>query len=121
MTLDALIEAASARPIERSNQEQVDDAVFQQAFIPRTLDEVTKYERDVDMTAEGKNVEGVYYQTITGMKEDLSGATLMPKALQEQEKRAMIAEARADIARGNQVSSSVPICRQLNPAMSCGA
>jgi RIO kinase 1 len=36
-------------------------AVFQQAFIPRKLDEVTHYERDHDRLAAGQS-EGIYYQ-----------------------------------------------------------
>uniref|UniRef100_A0A672KAF3 non-specific serine/threonine protein kinase n=1 Tax=Sinocyclocheilus grahami TaxID=75366 RepID=A0A672KAF3_SINGR len=33
---------------ERSNQDKVDEEVFKKAYIPRTLTEVTHYERDVD-------------------------------------------------------------------------
>jgi RIO kinase 1 len=40
----------------------VADAVFQQAFIPRKLDEVTHYERDRDRLAAGHSSEGIYYQ-----------------------------------------------------------
>ncbi len=37
-----------SRPAERSAEEQLADAVFCQAYIPRKLDEVPDFERDVD-------------------------------------------------------------------------
>jgi hypothetical protein len=36
--------------------------VFQQAFIPRKLDEVTHFERDRERLAAGHSSEGIYYQ-----------------------------------------------------------
>uniref|UniRef100_A0A672K7J1 non-specific serine/threonine protein kinase n=1 Tax=Sinocyclocheilus grahami TaxID=75366 RepID=A0A672K7J1_SINGR len=42
--LDKVSETAE----ERSNQDKVDEEVFKKAYIPRTLTEVTHYERDVD-------------------------------------------------------------------------
>lgn len=47
-------------------------AVFQQAFIPRTMDEVVHFERDQENVKKGEH-EGIYYQTIMGLKDDLSG------------------------------------------------
>uniref|UniRef100_A0A673FG49 non-specific serine/threonine protein kinase n=1 Tax=Sinocyclocheilus rhinocerous TaxID=307959 RepID=A0A673FG49_9TELE len=47
--LDKAMEIASERTAEeRSNQDKVDEEVFKKAYIPRTLTEVTHYERDVD-------------------------------------------------------------------------
>uniref|UniRef100_A0A672SKY3 Serine/threonine-protein kinase RIO1 n=1 Tax=Sinocyclocheilus grahami TaxID=75366 RepID=A0A672SKY3_SINGR len=47
--LDKAMEIASERTAEeRSNQDKVDEEVFKKAYIPRTLNEVTHYERDVD-------------------------------------------------------------------------
>lgn len=42
------------------------DAVFQQAFIPRKLDEVTHFERDRERLAAGHSSEGIYYQVGAG-------------------------------------------------------
>ena len=48
--------------------------VFTKTHIPRALEEVDDHEQDFDRLAEGSNTEGIYYQTITGMKLDMSGA-----------------------------------------------
>ncbi|MBZ3885642.1 Serine/threonine-protein kinase RIO1 [Sciurus carolinensis] len=48
--LSKVIRVASQRTKEeRSNQDHVDEEVFKRAYIPRTLNEVKNYERDVDM------------------------------------------------------------------------
>eukprot|EP00775_Hariotina_reticulata_P007695 gene7695-7894_t len=44
--LQALHDSAASRPLERGAEAEVAEAVFQQAFIPRKLDEVAHYERD---------------------------------------------------------------------------
>ena len=68
------------------------DEVFQQAFIPKRLDEVDAFERDqrrlkASSSAHGDGAErevgGVYYQSITGMKHDLSGVETTPKILRQ--------------------------------------
>lgn len=48
--------------------------VFAQTHIPRALEEVVNHEEDYDRLASGRDTEGIYYQTITGMKQDMSGA-----------------------------------------------
>lgn len=48
--------------------------VFVQTHIPRALEEVEDHEQDYERLAEGIDVEGIYYQTITGMRQDMSGA-----------------------------------------------
>ncbi|GAX85066.1 hypothetical protein CEUSTIGMA_g12486.t1 [Chlamydomonas eustigma] len=83
--LERLMAVASSRPIgSLADEEQLADRVFAQAFIPRCLDEVTHYERDQQrvQAAGTGNVEGIYYQTITGLKDDLSGACMVPHLLQ---------------------------------------
>lgn len=47
-----------------------------QSYIPKSLDQVEDYERDQERIKSGKDTEGIYYQTITGLKEDLSGVRL---------------------------------------------
>ena len=59
--------------------------MFQQAFIPRRLEEVTHYERDRDRLAAGGSSEGIYYQAITGMKEDLSGPRQQPLVVEQEQ------------------------------------
>ncbi|KAJ7524024.1 hypothetical protein O6H91_18G073500 [Diphasiastrum complanatum] len=64
-------------------EEQVADAVFLQSYIPRTLDQVKDYEGDIERITSGKGTEGIYYQTITGLKDDLSGVRHITSVLQE--------------------------------------
>lgn len=79
-TLQKKIEAAPPM----TDQEKVDEAVFHQAFIPRKMDEIADFERDLkkmqgatgsgeDKSHAARKVDGIYYQTILGMKQDLSG------------------------------------------------
>ncbi|XP_024359206.1 uncharacterized protein [Physcomitrium patens] len=64
------------RSSEQTAEEQVAEAVFIQSFIPKSLDQVEDYERDQERMKSGQDTEGIYYQTITGLKEDLSGVRL---------------------------------------------
>lgn len=80
--LEKAQERACLNPIhEISAEDAIADAVFQKVFIPRTLDEVVKYEEDYERTREGEVVDAVY-QTITGMKSDLTGPRSQPQLLQ---------------------------------------
>jgi len=79
--LERLMEIAGSRPIGAADD--VDDAVFSQAYIPRKLEEVMHYERDHERAQQGGKVEGIFYQSILGLKDDLSGARLVPKVLEQ--------------------------------------
>uniref|UniRef100_A0AAX7UF27 Serine/threonine-protein kinase RIO1 n=1 Tax=Astatotilapia calliptera TaxID=8154 RepID=A0AAX7UF27_ASTCA len=76
----AMVIAAERTSEERSSQDGVDEEVFKKAYIPRTLTEVSHYERDVDLVRtqeeesaiSGQN-DNILYQTLTGLKKDLSG------------------------------------------------
>eukprot|EP00889_Picochlorum_renovo_P008821 jgi/Picre1/35851/NNA_003311.t1 len=72
--LDALMETAAARPIVQTVEEEVAEKVWSQAYIPKKLEEVVHFERDHERLQKGENTEGIYYQAIAGMKEDMSGA-----------------------------------------------
>jgi RIO kinase 1 len=66
----------------RADEDGMVDEVWQQAFIPKRLDEVDTFERDQRrLRSGGGESEGVYYQSITGMKKDLSGVETTPKIL----------------------------------------
>ena len=85
--LDALMEAAANRPVVQTAEEEVAERVWAQAFIPKKLEEVTHYERDHERLQKGTDTEGIYYQSIAGMKSDMSGAATTPAvvaAAQEQ-------------------------------------
>ncbi|KAM9844871.1 serine/threonine-protein kinase RIO1 [Aulostomus maculatus] len=89
--LEKMMKIAAERTSEqRSDQDRVDEEVFKKAFIPRTLTDVSHYERDVDlmrMKEEESAISGhndnVLYQTLTGLKKDLSGVQTVPALLEE--------------------------------------
>ncbi|XP_054841559.1 serine/threonine-protein kinase RIO1 [Eublepharis macularius] len=92
--LEKAMEIASQRTEEeRSNQDNVDEEVFKKAYIPRTLTDVKNYERDVDIMMKLKeedaalNVQqdNILYQTVTGLKKDLSGVQKVPALLDDKE------------------------------------
>lgn len=62
-------------------EEEIAAAVFQRVFIPKTLDEVARYEEDYERAKSGGMGEGILYRTITGMKQDLSGPRSQPQLL----------------------------------------
>ena len=68
--------------MERRAEAEIQANVFHQAFIPRALDEVDLFERDQKRLIQGKGEsEGIYYQTITGMADDLSSVRTTPTLL----------------------------------------
>ncbi|XP_011405349.1 PREDICTED: serine/threonine-protein kinase RIO1-like isoform X1 [Amphimedon queenslandica] len=84
--IDQYIEEAQKRAIEEkgTNEDQVDDAVFKNIYIPQSLHEVSRYESDVSEAQTGSKTD-IAYQTITGLKPDLSGTLLVPQLLQNGE------------------------------------
>uniref|UniRef100_A0A8C7EUT2 Serine/threonine-protein kinase RIO1 n=2 Tax=Neovison vison TaxID=452646 RepID=A0A8C7EUT2_NEOVI len=93
--LSKAMEIASQRTKEeRSSQEHVDEEVFKRAYIPRTLNEVKNYERDMDIMMKLKEEDmamnaqqdNILYQTVTGLKKDLSGVQKVPALLDSQAK-----------------------------------
>ncbi|XP_034411766.1 serine/threonine-protein kinase RIO1 isoform X2 [Cyclopterus lumpus] len=85
----AMVIADERTSEQRSDQDGVDEEVFMKAYIPRTLTEVSHYERDVDlmrMKEEESAIFGhddnVLYQTLTGLRKDLSGVQTVPALLE---------------------------------------
>ena len=82
--LARLDEIASKRTLEsRSQKDKLDDEVFKSAYIPQRLDDVINFERDVRLAKKGKGQKSILYQTLTGMREDLTGARLQPRLLED--------------------------------------
>lgn len=83
--LNTLNEIAAKRTREQQQnaKEKVDDEVFGNAYIPQRLDDVIDFERDVKLAKQGKGGQALLYQTLTGMKDDLSGARLKPNLLED--------------------------------------
>lgn len=85
--LDALMAAAAARPIVPTAEEEVAERVWAQAHIPKKLEEVVHYERDHERLQKGVDVEGIYYQSIAGMKADMSGAATKAAVVESARRR----------------------------------
>ncbi|XP_040924082.1 serine/threonine-protein kinase RIO1 isoform X2 [Betta splendens] len=86
----AMVIAAQRTSEQRSNQDRVDEEVFKKAYIPRTLTEVSHYERDIDLmrlkeeeSVIGGQSDNILYQTLTGLKKDLSGVQTVPGLLED--------------------------------------
>lgn len=77
--------ATSRSYVQTSAEDEVSEAVFQSAFIPRTLDEVTSFERDFHQTQMGIKAD-ILYPTVTGLRPDLSGAQIVPVLLEVNQK-----------------------------------
>ncbi|XP_077471456.1 serine/threonine-protein kinase RIO1 [Stigmatopora argus] len=82
--------AAERTSAQRSDRDRVDEEVFKRAYIPRTLAEVSHYERDYQLMAADEEdaalsgrEHGVLYQTLTGLKKDLSGVQIVPALLED--------------------------------------
>ncbi len=86
--IEEYLERAQERAAERglgavSAEDEVSEAVFQQIFIPRKLDEVVTYEQDFEKMQSGHG-EDIVYSTVTGLRPDLSGPQMVPQLLQEE-------------------------------------
>ncbi|XP_033645379.1 serine/threonine-protein kinase RIO1-like [Asterias rubens] len=79
--IDDYLERAMNIASERSEQQQteqekIDEEVFKAVFIPRNLDDVDDYEKDILKVQEGQTDE-IYYQKLTGL-ENQGDATKSP-------------------------------------------
>ncbi|GAB1601211.1 serine/threonine-protein kinase RIO1-like [Argonauta hians] len=79
--LEKAMAITSDRTLEEINQQdKVDEEVFKKIFIPRNLDEVVNFERDI-LNAKKGDTDHVFYQTVVGQKPDLSGPLNEPLLL----------------------------------------
>uniref|UniRef100_A0A4W6CN28 Serine/threonine-protein kinase RIO1 n=1 Tax=Lates calcarifer TaxID=8187 RepID=A0A4W6CN28_LATCA len=69
----AMVIAAERTSEQRSDQDRVDEEVFKKAYIPRTLTEVSHYERDIDLMRT-KEEESA----ISGHEDNPDGGSLLP-------------------------------------------
>ncbi|XP_044255152.1 serine/threonine-protein kinase RIO1 [Tribolium madens] len=81
--LETLAEKA-AQHTEITSEEQVEEEVFKQAYIPKRLTEVIDFERDINGAKSGL-VDDLVYKTLIGLKADLSGTVQHPEILDERE------------------------------------
>ncbi|NWT10840.1 RIOK1 kinase, partial [Vireo altiloquus] len=119
--LSKAMEIASKRTEEeRSSQDKVDEEVFKKAYIPRTLTEVKNYERDVDIMMKLKeedmalNVQqdNILYQTVTGLKKDLSGVQKIPALLEKADNSETDSDDNDDDDGGGSSEASDSACKE---------
>ncbi|RZC32579.1 serine/threonine-protein kinase RIO1 [Asbolus verrucosus] len=85
--MEECLEALSAKSAQRteiSSQEQVEEEVFKQAYIPKRLTEVIDFERDINQVKSGL-ANDLVYKTLVGLKADLSGTVQHPEILDRQD------------------------------------
>ncbi|XP_060864181.1 serine/threonine-protein kinase RIO1 [Metopolophium dirhodum] len=66
-----------------TNEEMVEQEVFKNAYIPKNLNEVVDFERDISLVKSGQTSEDLIYQKIVGLKDDLSGPQNTPAILED--------------------------------------
>lgn len=110
--------AAERGPGEVSAEDEVSEAVFQQIFIPRTLDEVVRFEQDFEKMQLGQG-EDIVYSTVTGLKPDLSGPQSIPQLLQESNgSTAMgVREESKEDSQSHQETELKPVDKEKLPVM----
>lgn len=81
--MEEYLDLASEKMTENSQsldpEEEVEEQVFKQAYIPQRLDEVIDIERDINLAKSGK--EELIYKTLIGMKADLSKPAEIPEII----------------------------------------
>ncbi|XP_018597235.2 serine/threonine-protein kinase RIO1 [Scleropages formosus] len=114
--MEKAMQIAADRTVEeRSNQDKVDEEVFKKAYIPRTLTEVSNYERDVEdmmkMREEESSLnvqnDNILYQTVTGLRKDLSGVQTVPSLLEDSSKDGS-SSSEEDDSEGSGTEESTP-------------
>ncbi|XP_043464414.1 serine/threonine-protein kinase RIO1-like [Leptopilina heterotoma] len=81
--MEEYLDLASEKVTQNSQsldpEEEVEEQVFKQAYIPQRLDEVIDVERDIKLAKSGK--EELIYKTLIGMKSDLSKPVEIPEII----------------------------------------
>eukprot|EP00730_Choanoeca_flexa_P007209 TRINITY_DN12296_c0_g4_i2.p1 TRINITY_DN12296_c0_g4~~TRINITY_DN12296_c0_g4_i2.p1 ORF type:complete len:623 (+),score=135.66 TRINITY_DN12296_c0_g4_i2:251-1870(+) len=90
---------------EAMHAQEVEAGVFQRVFIPGNLDDVMHLERDLEFANKGKT-DLLYYQKVTGMREDMSGAATEPELLLEYRQRQQAAALADSTATENRNQSA---------------
>uniref|UniRef100_A0A7S4I1Y1 Serine/threonine-protein kinase RIO1 n=1 Tax=Vannella robusta TaxID=1487602 RepID=A0A7S4I1Y1_9EUKA len=67
--LEEIQQRISARPAVMSSEQQMDEEVFKQTFIPRTLNDVYDHERHIVQALDG-NTKDMFYKSVVGLSDD---------------------------------------------------
>lgn len=85
--VDAYLDKAMQLAVNRgplSAKDEVDEEVFKQVYIPRTLKEIAHFEDHQQKMQQG-DTDQLFYRTITGLNMDLTGTTNVPSFLQPED------------------------------------
>nr|XP_003706867.1 PREDICTED: serine/threonine-protein kinase RIO1 [Megachile rotundata] len=87
--MDKYLDAISEQMAQQNDQEvdpnqQIEEQVFKQAYIPQNLTQVIDIERDIKLAKSGK--EDLIYKTLVGLKADLSKPICTPEILTKVDK-----------------------------------
>ncbi|XP_017770486.1 PREDICTED: serine/threonine-protein kinase RIO1 isoform X2 [Nicrophorus vespilloides] len=82
--LDALSENTAGRS-DLTHQQQIEEEVFKNSYIPKRLTEVLDVERDINKAKAGEN--DLIYKTLIGLKSDLSGTSNKPEVLEDEDEQ----------------------------------
>lgn len=91
--MDEYLDTVSNQIQERINHEscpdqEINEQVFKQAYIPQRLDQVIDIERDIKLAKSGK--EDLIYKTLIGLKADLSKPNETPDIITDKSKKNII-------------------------------
>ncbi|KAF2077841.1 hypothetical protein CYY_000886 [Polysphondylium violaceum] len=74
--LEKMLEKIQSRG-EVTDEQKIQEEVFRNAYIPRTLDQIIDLERDMSKIQRGEGSD-IFYQNLTGINKDLSGVKQQP-------------------------------------------
>lgn len=91
--MDEYLDTVSSQIQERINHEscpdqEINEQVFKQAYIPQRLNQVIDIERDIKLAKSGK--EDLIYKTLIGLKADLSKPNETPDIITDKSKKNII-------------------------------
>eukprot|EP01132_Coremiostelium_polycephalum_P000636 gene636-789_t len=66
---------------EMTDEQKIQENVFRNAFIPRTLDQIVDLEKDLRLAKSGN--ADIFYQSVTGLTQNLQGSIKNPNVLEE--------------------------------------
>ncbi|XP_031779197.1 serine/threonine-protein kinase RIO1 [Nasonia vitripennis] len=82
--LDKMSKMMENKSTDIDPEQQIEEEVFKNAYIPQRLTEVIDIERDIRIAKAGKG--DLVYKTLVGLKSDLSKPALVPEILSKKDK-----------------------------------